>query len=94
MVQSRFLTIHQPTNPSDPDHVSIEEATRRDLARRAEFDARPHVMQKRAEDAAADARMAAEKNAKRKRPKLVQSTDYPWLKPGWVESPVRPFKRK
>jgi hypothetical protein len=24
----------------------------------------------------------------------ADTIDYPWLKPGWVEAPVRPFERK
>ena len=73
---------------------SASRNTRREPARRAGYEARPEVARKRAEDAASRARREAARNAKRKHPKLVQSTDYPWLKPDWVEAPVRPFKRR
>lgn len=72
--------------------LPLEEATRLELARRAEYEARPDVIAKRAADAEAIKRMAAEKRAKRKRPGIIQTTDYPWLKPDWVEPPVK-FRR-
>lgn len=79
--------------PDDPAYVSVEKHTQLELLRRAEYDARPDVIAKRREDGEARARMELERNGKRKRPKLIQTTDYPWLKPDWVEAPVRPFKR-
>jgi hypothetical protein len=79
--------------PGDPNYVSVEEATRRQLAFNLAYEARPEIIEKRARDRESEARLEAEKNAKRKRPKLIQSTDYPWLKPDWVEGPVRTGKR-
>lgn len=81
------------SKPGDPDYVTLEEHVRQQLAFNAAWEGRPEVIAKRAADAESRERMAAERNARRKRPKLVQSTDYPWLKPDWVEAPVRPFKR-
>lgn len=93
---SQFDTVHMPKRPGDPDYVSVEEHTRRELARRAEYEVRPDIIAKRVADAESDARMAIERNAKRQRPKLVQTTDYPWLREeGWIDrQPARPFKRK
>lgn len=85
--------IHISPGPGEPGYVSVEEHTRREVTRRAEYEARPEVARKRAEDAASRVQREAERSAKRKHPKLVQSTDYPWLKPDWQEAPVRPFKR-
>lgn len=78
---------HGPATPMD-------EFIRNELARRAACENRPEVRQKREADAASRERQALERNAKRKRPKLVQSTDYAWLKSDWVEAPVRPFRRR
>ena len=79
--------------PGDPCYVSVEEATRRQLAFNLAFEARPETIARRALERQAAARQQAEKDAARKRPRFVQTTDYPWLKPDWVEPPVRPFKR-
>lgn len=76
-----FNTTHGLLSPGDPGYVSIEEATRRELERRAEYEARPEVRAKRKQDAEVDARRAAERDAARGR--RVVSTDYPWLKEGW-----------
>lgn len=92
-VPGQHATVHLPSRPGDPSYVSVDQATRAALARRAEYAARPDVVAKELADAEADVRKAAERNARRKRPKLMQTTDYPWLKPDWVEPPVRPFKR-
>jgi hypothetical protein len=84
--------IHRPAKPGDPDYVSMDEHVRRQLAFNAEWEARPEVVAKRKADTECRARMLAEHNALRKRPNFIQSTDYPWLKPDWVEPPVCPFR--
>ncbi len=61
----------------------LEEYLARELARRAEWAARPDVIEREAIKARGEAERAAERLAKRKRRKIVQTTDYPWLKPGW-----------
>ena len=76
-----FSTTHGMLIPGDPGYVSIEEATRRELARKAEFEARPEIIARRKREAEQDAEIAARKAAAKG--KAVLSTDYPWLKPGW-----------
>ena len=78
---SQFDTTHGILGPSDPGYVSIEEATRRALARKLEFEARPEIIARRRREAQQDAEIAARKAAARG--KALPSTDYPWLKPGW-----------
>lgn len=75
-----FNTTHGMLGPDDPGYVSIEEATRRELERRAEYEARPEVRAKRKQDAEVDARRAAERAAATAR--RVVSTA-PWLREGW-----------
>lgn len=82
------------SSPGDPAYITVAEHTRLELARRAEYEARPNVVAKRLADAEARARMEADRNSRRRRPRLIPTTDYPWLKPDWVETPVRPFKRR
>jgi hypothetical protein len=69
-----------PRSRATPN-MSRSKTTRRELERRAEYEARPEVRAKRKQDAEVDARRAAERAAAKGR--LVTSTDYPWLKPGW-----------
>jgi hypothetical protein len=77
----QFSATHGPVDPSDPGYVSIEEATRRELARKAEFEARPEIIARRKREAQQDAEIAARKAATKG--KSIPTTDYPWLKPGW-----------
>jgi len=84
---------HMP-GPGDPNYVSMDEHVQRELAFNAAWEARPEVIAKRKADAESRARVAPDRKAKGKRPKLVHSTDCPWLKPDWIEAPVRPFKRR
>jgi len=67
--------------PGDPKYISVEEAARRDLARMAEFEARPHIVAKRKADREYEERKKLEGALRRKA--QVTSTDYLWLKPGW-----------
>jgi hypothetical protein len=90
----QFAFVHMATKPGDPGYISVEEATRHQLAFNAAWEARPEVIAKKLADAEARQRKDLERNARRERPKLIQTTDYPWLKPDWVETPVRPFKRR
>ncbi|MEO8758832.1 MAG: hypothetical protein ABI398_13910 [Devosia sp.] len=87
------MTDHQ-SRPGDPGYIDMETFVRLELARRAEYEARPDIVAKRESDRIATEQGKVGRNARRRRPKLVQTTDYPWLKPGWVEVPVRPFSRK
>jgi hypothetical protein len=72
---------HHEVRPGEPGYVSIDEFVRRELARRAAYEALPATIAKRAIEREVAERHRAERDAKRKR--FVQSTDYPWLKPDW-----------
>jgi hypothetical protein len=67
--------------PGDPRYISVEEAARRDMARMAEFEARPHVVARRKADREHEERQKVERALRKKA--LVTSTNYPWLKPDW-----------
>lgn len=71
------------TDPGDPRYVSVEEHVRRELERRRVYEALPSTIEKRRIEREVAERRQAERDARRKRPKFVTSTDYPWLKPGW-----------
>ncbi len=73
---------HGP-KPGSPGYVNVEEHTRREVARRAEWAKRPDVIALEELKRQGAERRAAERNAKRKHPKFVQTTDYLWLRPGW-----------
>jgi hypothetical protein len=67
--------------PGDPSYVTVEDATREILEQRRQYEATPHAQMLKAIAARREADKKAEREAKRKRP--AQTTDYPWLKPGW-----------
>lgn len=69
--------------PGDPRYMDTDEMVRRELVRRAEYEALPSTIALRRIEAAVAVRKQAERDAKRKRPKHQTSTDYPWMKPGW-----------
>jgi hypothetical protein len=77
-----WSTKHE-ARPGEPGYVPIDEFVRRELARRAAFEALPSTIAKRAIEREVAARLQAERDAGRKRKRFVQSTDYPWLKPDW-----------
>ena len=58
-----FAGAHMHVGPGNPGYVSIEEATRRELERREEYEARQEVRAKRRQDAEVEARRAAERAA-------------------------------
>lgn len=71
------------TEPRPEDVVPIDIFVREELKRRAEYEALPSTIQRHQLEAEAAARRQTAKEAKRKRPRFQQTTDYPWLKPGW-----------
>lgn len=78
----------QDARPGEPGYISVEEATRLQLERNRAYELLPSTIEKRERAAADAARIEADKIAKGKA-KVTSSTDYPWLKPDWVEGPVK-----
>jgi len=86
----QFASVHCAPKQGELGYISVQESARLEMARRAEYSARPEVVAKRLREKARDEPVAAEKAAKLK----LRTTDYPWLTdPDWVDrQKVRPFK--
>lgn len=71
------------TQPRPDGVVPIDLFVQEELKRRAAYEALPSTVRRHEiEGEAATLRQAA-RDARRKRPKFQQTTDYPWLKPDW-----------
>lgn len=71
------------TQPPLEGAVPIDIFVQQELKRRADYEALPSTVRRHEIEAEAAALLQAKREAKRKRPRLQQTTDYPWLKPGW-----------